>query len=291
MKSMTGFGRAAVEKGGRTCTAEIRSVNHRYCEISFRLPRALQGLEADGRHLLQEKFPRGAISATVLLDGREDDPGTLVINRSTANRYIELLQELKRSQGLTGELDINTVAQLPDLFTYDRSECEQKGLWPLLRATLEQAAQRVDETRMEEGRLLAQEFTRRIGHLEASMRELEGRAPERSRLMKERLRTRLGSLAVEMGADPGRLAQELAILADRIDYTEECVRLQAHIQQFVDIMGADGPVGRRLNFIVQEMGREANTIGSKANDPTVSGIVVELKEEIEKLREQIQNVE
>ena len=291
MKSMTGFGRAAVERNGRTCTVEIRSVNHRYCEISFRLPRALQGLEPEGRRLLQESFPRGAISVTVLLDGREDDQGTLVVNSPIAHRYIELLRELKRTQGLTGELDINTIALLPDLFTYDYSEVEQKGLWPLLQAALNQAAERVNLNRGEEGKLLAQEFRKRVGHMEALLGELEGRAPARATGMKERLRARLGCLTAETGVDPGRLAQELAILADRIDYTEECVRLKAHTQQFVDIMNSNGPVGRRLNFVVQEMGREANTIGSKANDPEVSGIVVELKEEIEKLREQVQNVE
>jgi uncharacterized protein (TIGR00255 family) len=290
MKSMTGFGRTAVERSGRTCTVEIRSVNHRYCEISFRLPRALQSLEPEGRHLLQEKFPRGAISVTVLLDGRDDDQGNLVVNSQMARRYIDLLRELKRTQGLTGELDINTVALLPDLFSFD-NDVEQKGLWPLLQAALEQAAERVNANRSEEGKLLAQEFKKRIKHMDALLDDLESRGPQRATAMKERLRARLGCLTAETGVDPGRLAQELAILADRIDYTEECVRLKAHIQQFVDIMNSEGPVGRRLNFVVQEMGREANTIGSKANDPAVSAIVIEFKEEIEKLREQVQNVE
>jgi uncharacterized protein (TIGR00255 family) len=291
MKSMTGFGRAAVEQGGRTCTVEIRTVNHRYCEIALRLPHAIQGLEPDVRQSLQKRFPRGSISVTILLDGREDDLGTLVINTAVARRYIDLLRELKRAHGLAGEVDVNTVALLPDLFGHDQGELEEKQFWPVIAEALELAAARVDQNRLEEGKHIEREFRTRIGRMIELVGQLEGRAPDRARELKGRLRTRLGDLVSESGVDPARLAQELAILADRIDYTEECVRLRAHTQQYLDIMASEGPLGRRLNFIVQEMGREANTIGSKANDPFVSGVVVEIKEEIEKLREQVQNIE
>ncbi len=291
MKSMTGFGRASIERGNHTCTVEIKSVNHRYCEITFRLPRIMQALEPEARRLLQEKLPRGSISVSVLLDGREDDPGTLTLNTPLARRYIDLLRDLKGAQGLAGEVDINTIAQLPDLFTFDHSEMSDKNLWPLLQETLVQAVERVDKNRGEEGKLLAKEFRGRLGHMDKLLGELERRAPDRAKALKERLRNRLAHLAPETGVEPGRLAQELAILADRIDYTEECVRLRAHVHQFLDIMSENDPSGRRLNFIVQEMGREANTIGSKANDHEITGLVVELKEEIERLREQVQNVE
>ena len=291
MKSMTGFGRAAVERDGRTCTVEIRTVNHRYCEIALRLPHAIQGLEPGVRRLLQERFPRGSISVTILLDGREDDLGTLVLNPAVARRYVDLLRELKRAHGLAGEVDVNTVAQLPDLFGYDRGETEETQLWPAIAETLELAAARVDQNRIEEGRHIEREFRTRIQRMAEMVGQLEGRGPERAKELKGRFRARLGDLVTDSGVDPARLAQELAILADRIDYTEECVRLRAHTQQYLEIMAAEGPLGRRLNFIVQEMGREANTIGSKANDPFVSGVVVEIKEEIEKLREQVQNIE
>lgn len=291
MKSMTGFGRATVEVGGRSCTAEIRTVNHRYCEISLRLPRSMQQLEPEARRLLQEKFPRGSISATVTLDGREDDPGTLSLNAAVAGRYIELLRELQKTHGLGGHLDLNTVALLPDLWVYEQREADKSEVWPLLEASLVEVAKRVDENRALEGAHLEREFRLRIGHMADGLARIEARAPGRAREVKDRLKARLELLVAEGELDPTRLAQEMAVLADRIDYTEESVRLRTHLGQFLDLMASPGPHGRRLNFLIQEMGREANTIGSKANDPEISVIVIDLKEEIEKLREQVQNVE
>ncbi len=291
MKSMTGFGRATVGTDGHTCTAEIRTVNHRYCEISIRLPRAMQPLEPEARRLLQERFPRGSISVTVTVDGREDDPGTLAVNAPVARRYIELLRELQREQGLAGEIDVNTVALLPDVWTYQHVDEDSSALWPVLAAALSEGAMRVDENRAREGEHLEREFKLRIGRMAEQLERIEVRAPPRAREMKDRLRARLGLLLAEGEIDPGRLAQEMAVLADRIDYTEELVRLRTHTCQFLDLAAGRGPHGRRLNFLIQEMGREANTIGSKANDPEVSAVVIELKEEIEKLREQVQNVE
>jgi uncharacterized protein (TIGR00255 family) len=291
MKSMTGFGRATVEVGGKSCTAEIRTVNHRYCEISFRLPRTMQQLEPEARRLLQEKFPRGSISASVAIEGLEDDPGTLSLNAAVAGRYIELLRELKRTHGLTGDIDLNTVALLPDLWIYQQREVDKSEAWPLLEACLIEVAKRVDENRALEGSHLEREFRLRIGHMAELLAKIEARAPGRAREVKERLKSRLELLLAEGELDQGRLAQEMAVLADRIDYTEESVRLRAHLGQFMGLLASSGPHGRRLNFLIQEMGREANTIGSKANDPEISAIVIDLKDEIEKLREQVQNVE
>lgn len=291
MKSMTGFGRARVEQGGHVCNVEIRTVNHRFCDITFRLPRSCAALETDARRLLQEKFPRGSITVSVTLDGREDDQGALVVNQHMARRYVELLKELKAAHGLKGKVDINTLALLPDLFAFEPREFDRQEIWPILEAALDQAAQRVEENRIQEGEHLAREFEARIARMGGFLDQLEGRGPVRAQEMKERLRARLAALAPETEIDPGRLAQELAVLADRVDFTEEFVRLRAHTHQFIGIMREQGPLGRRLNFLVQEMGREANTIGSKANDPDVSAMVIELKEDIEKLREQVQNIE
>ncbi len=291
MKSMTGFGRATVELGGRSCTAEIRTVNHRYCEISLRLPRTMQALEPESRRLLQERFPRGSVSVSVTLDGREDDPGMLIANSAVTRRYIELLREIQSEHGIGGDIDINTIALLPDLFSYQQGEADKSELWPILAAGLEAAAGRADENRGLEGGHLEREFRQRVAHMAKILEQIEARAPLRALEVKERLRARLDLLVAEGGIDPGRLAQEMAVLADRIDFTEETVRLRAHTQQFVDLIASPGPHGRRLNFLIQEMGREANTIGSKANDPDLSALVIELKEEVEKLREQVQNVE
>ena len=291
MKSMTGFGRATVEEDSHRCTVELRTVNHRYFDLSMRLPRSLSALEPEVRRFLQERFPRGSVSGSVIIDGREDDAGTVVLNMALAGRYVDLLRDLKARHHLTGDLDINTVAALPDLFSLEPGAADEDAMWPIVHRALDAACDRVDSNRSREGEHLAREFEERIGKVEAQLLDLERRGPDRARVLKDRFRARIHALAPDSEVDPSRLAQEIVLLADRLDYTEECVRLRSHCQQFKEMMASGGPLGRRLNFVVQEMGRESNTIGSKANDPQLSVIVIELKEEIEKLREQVQNVE
>jgi uncharacterized protein (TIGR00255 family) len=291
MKSMTGFGRATVEEGGHRCTVELRTVNHRYFDLAMRLPRSLSALEPEVRRFLQERFPRGSVSGSVIIDGREDDAGTVVLNSALAGRYVDLLRELQARHHLAGDIDINTVAALPDLFSLEPGAADDDAMWPIVQRTLGEASERVDLNRSREGEHLAREFETRITSVEALLLDLERRGPDRARVLKERFRARIQALSPDSEVDPNRLAQEIVLLADRLDYTEECVRLRSHCQQFREMMASGGPLGRRLNFVVQEMGRESNTIGSKANDPQLSVIVIELKEEIEKLREQVQNVE
>jgi uncharacterized protein (TIGR00255 family) len=291
MKSMTGFGRAMVEQDGHRCTVELRTVNHRYFDLSLRLPRSFQVLEPEVRRFLQERIPRGSISGAVSFDGQEEDAGTVVMNSALAGRYVALLREFKAKHGLTGEVDINTIAALPDVFGSEPAEADEQSVWPILQTALTAAVERVEDNRAKEGDHLAREFETRLTKVTAVLAELERRGPDRARTLKERFRNRVTALAPDTELDPGRLAQEIVLLADRIDYTEECVRLRVHCQQFRDMMQDGAPLGRRLNFLVQEMGREANTIGSKANDPEISALVIDIKEEIEKLREQVQNVE
>jgi uncharacterized protein (TIGR00255 family) len=291
MKSMTGFGRATVEDSGHRCTVELRTVNHRYFDLSMRLPRSLSALEPEVRRFLQERFPRGSVSGSVIIDGREEDAGTVVLNSVLAGRYVDLLREVQVKHHLAGDVDINTLAGLPDLFSLEPGVAAEEALWPILHRTLAEACDRVNENRSREGDHLAREFEARIVKVEEQLLDLERRGPDRAKILKERFRARINALAPETEVDPGRLAQEIVLLADRLDYTEECVRLRSHCHQFKEMMESEGPLGRRLNFVVQEMGRESNTIGSKANDPQLSAIVIELKEEIEKLREQVQNVE
>jgi uncharacterized protein (TIGR00255 family) len=292
MKSMTGFGRVTVEKNGHHCTVELRTVNHRYFDLSLRLPHSLQGLEPEVRRFLQERIPRGSVSGSVIVDGNEaDGAGTVVLNAALAARYVTLLRELQARYGLAGEIDINTVANLPDVFATEPMIADDQAMWPVVQLALQNAVERVEENRTREGDHLVREFESRLTKIVEVLDALERRGPDRARLLKERFRTRVTALAPEAELDAGRIAQEIVLLADRIDYTEECVRLRVHCQQFRDMMAMEGPHGRRLNFLVQEMGREANTIGSKANDPEISALVIDIKEEIEKLREQVQNIE
>jgi len=291
MKSMTGFGQGSVERDDHLCTVEIRTVNHRFCEISLRLPRQLQRLEASIRRQLSDSFGRGSISVTISVDGQEDDLGVPMLNKAVAERYVKLLKDLQKRHGLAGQIDLNTVAALPEFFTWERNVLNPKKMAPLVSDAMEQAIQQVQRERSREGKALAKECRQRISHIKRLLKRIERRAPVRAEEMKKRYVARIENLASRADLDPHRLSQELATLADRLDFTEECVRLITHAEQFIELLGKDGLLGRRLNFLLQEMGRETNTIGSKASDPTISMIVVDIKDEIEKLREQVQNLE
>lgn len=291
MKSMTGFGRAVVEQSEHTCTVEIRTVNHRFCEISLKLPRQLQRLEAAVRRQLSDAFARGSISVTISIDGAEEDLGVPSLNGAVARRYLELLAEIQKRHRLGGTIDVNTVAVLPEFFTWERSTLSTKTMAPLVSETVGRAIVQVDRERRREGKALARECRQRVTRIRTLLRQVERRAPARARDMKARFVARIRDLAGAAEIDRHRLSQELATLADRLDFTEESVRLATHAEQFLVLLREQVPLGRRLNFLLQEMGREANTIGSKASDPRISGLVLEVKEEIEKLREQVQNLE
>ena len=290
MKSMTGFARAVVENGGHSCTVEIRTVNHRFCEISLRLPRQLQEHEATFRKPIADALARGSISVAVSVDGHDEDLGIPVINAEVSEGYLKALRAFQKKHRLSGEVAISDIATLPELFTWQRAAAGTKKLVPLVKKALAKAVDQVDRDRQREGAALARECKKRIVRIQGFLKKAEKRGPVRTLAMKTRYQERIASLS-DSGVDPGRLAQELAILADRLDFTEECVRLSVHTEQFLSLMQEGEPLGRRLNFLLQEMGRESNTIGSKANDPDISALVVEMKEEIEKLREQVQNVE
>ncbi|MGD8395544.1 MAG: YicC/YloC family endoribonuclease [Candidatus Eiseniibacteriota bacterium] len=292
MKSMTAFGQAVVETEQHACTVEIRTVNHRYCEVSIKMPRQLQRLEASIRKQVTDLLPRGSISLTITIDGQEEDLGVPTINPKVASTYLQALRRFQSRQRVAGELDINTLAALPEFFSWQRNVLSPRKVAPLVSDAVGRALEQVERERLREGKALARECRRRVARIKSLLRRIERRAPVRAKEIRERYVGRIESLAQKNDVDPNRLAQELAILADRLDFTEECVRLATHVDQFNDLVeGGDGPVGRRLNFLLQEMGRETNTIGSKAGDPEISMIVVDIKDETEKLREQVQNVE
>jgi uncharacterized protein (TIGR00255 family) len=291
MKSMTAFGQAVVETDQHSCTVEIRTVNHRYCEVSIKMPRQLQRLEASIRKQVTDLLPRGSISLTITVDGQEEDLGVPAINAEVASTYVGVLRRYQSRERIAGEIDINTLAALPEFFSWQRNALSPKTMAPLVGDTVGRALAQVERERRREGKALARECRRRVSRIKSLLKRVERRAPIRAKEMRERYVGRIESLAQKSDVDPNRLAQELAILADRLDFTEECVRLATHVDQFLELVDDDGPVGRRLNFLLQEMGRETNTIGSKAGDPEISMLVVDLKDETEKLREQVQNVE
>jgi len=291
VRSMTGYGRAEVEFGGARVEAEIRSVNHRYCEVVVRLPKFLSVLESQVRSLVQERVSRGKISIAVTWDGDGATLGQLRLNDELAERYMRLFKELKSRFRLEGDVDLSLFVGLPDLLRWESPAVNDAEAWRLVEALAGTAIDDLNEMKRREGDSLAIDLRKRIGAVDERLASVRDRAGSQVSTAREKMRQRINMLLEPGEVDASRLEQEIAILSDRIDITEECVRLDSHNRQFLSLI--DGPelAGRKLNFILQEMNREANTMGAKAADVEIVNQVIAIKEEIEKIREQVQNVE
>lgn len=292
IRSMTGYGVAEVSAGETRLTAEIRSVNGRYCEVSVRLPRTLSSLEQKVRKLVQDRMGRGRISVSLTWNGENPSRSQLRLDEETADRYHSLLSALKERFKLKGHIDLATLVHFPDLFVSEQLTLDESDAWKLLQDVVARAAESANSMRETEGRELAGDLIRRTENLAAMVTAVEERAPFRVKEGKARLEQRLSQLLAPDGeVDPGKLAAEVALLADRLDCTEECVRLRGHCSHLLSLIEGEESAGRKLNFLLQEMNREANTIGAKASDLSISEQVILIKEELEKIREQAQNIE
>lgn len=291
IRSMTGYGSAELERDGLSLTAEIRSVNHRFCEVSLRSPKVVSLFEDRIRQLIADRFSRGKFNLTITWSGAGETGEELKVNELVADRYVALLEKLRQRYHLDSGLDLRTLAALPDVFTWEHTALSDEETWTLVKDLVGRACDSMDAMKAREGRALAQDLEHRLGLLREQLAVVAKRAPQRPREAKERLEARLRTLLADVELDPVRVAQEVALMADRLDFTEECVRLAAHLDQFAALIAGPEQAGRKLNFLLQEMNREANTIGSKANDVEVAHAVIVMKEEIERLREQVQNVE
>ncbi len=288
--SMTGFGKGDASDGRSRAVAEVRTVNSRFCDVALRIPSFLAPLEPRLKEVVQSAISRGRIEVTLSFEGAWAGVGTPVLNVEVARGYWEGLSRLRDALNIAGEIDIRTVAALPDVFQYTSNGLDPETAWSLVEKAATVALEQCNRMRRTEGELLRKDFEGRIGTLNRLLGQVEILAPARGAAGRDRLRERIAQLLTN-GIDEDRLATEVAILADRLDITEECVRFHSHNEQFLLSLQRDEPVGRRLNFLLQEMGREANTVGSKANDAAIAHLVVEMKEELERLREQVQNVE
>jgi len=291
IRSMTGFGSAELERSGQRLTAEIRSVNHRFCEVSMRGPKVALAFEDQVRQLIQDRFSRGKFNLTITWVGAGEQGEVLKLNEAVAQRYVDLMSQLKSRFNLAGEVEVATVASLPDLFTWEHTAMSDEESWALVREVVEKACDNMNLMKEREGNALTRDFEARLGAIRKQLALVNERAPLRPQEAKERMVARIKPLLDDVEMDPIRIAQEVALLADRLDCTEECVRLSAHLDQFRHLIEGTELAGRKLNFLLQEMNREANTIGSKANDVEIGHAVIVMKEEIERIREQVQNVE
>jgi uncharacterized protein (TIGR00255 family) len=291
IRSMTGYGSADLERDGQRLTAEIRSVNHRFCEVSIRAPKVVGLFEDQLRQLISEKFSRGKFNLTITWSGTGEGGEVLKLNEGVTDRYVALLAQLKQRYGIDSGVDLRTLAMLPDVFQWEHSALSDEETWTIVRQVVVGACENMNGMKAREGAALAKDLAERLTLVRRQLDIVSERAPLRPQEAKERLSARLKTLLGDVEMDPIRIAQEVALMVDRLDCTEECVRLAAHLDQFRSLIEGPELAGRKLNFLLQEMNREANTIGSKSNDVDVTRAVIVIKEEIERLREQVQNVE
>ena len=290
IRSMTGYGKAEASYERGRISVEIRSVNHRYGEISIRLPRNLACFENDAKKLVADRLKRGKIEVFIQHEvGMESSP--LNVNLPMAKAYNDAFNELKTTLGLADEVTLSLIASQKDVLTsYDNLTIDD-SLKDALLAAVRGAVESMDTMRMQEGEALLEDLRKRRELVSLVTEKVVKRAPEVVSDYGQKLKERLAQFDLNRGIDADRIAQEVAIMADRCDITEELVRLDSHFNQFDAALSLAEPVGRKLDFLLQEMGREINTIGSKANDAEITYHVVELKTEIEKIREQVQNIE
>jgi uncharacterized protein (TIGR00255 family) len=293
--SMTGFGRSSFQLVGVAFDVEVRSVNHRYLDARVRLPRLLAALEGEVRARIQGRFARGKVDLSVTGPGGGVPTPRLEIDLEAAREYLRVAQELSEGGRVAGTLDVGTLLSLPGVSRLAEPEVPAEALREALFDAVDTALEALDAMRAAEGGALERDLLERAARVDALAASLQERAGVVQEAVRERLRRRAEQLGQETGLrDETRLHQEIVIAADRLAVSEEIVRLRSHVQQFRRIVGEGGsgkPVGRRLDFLLQEFGREANTIGSKGCDAPIAYQIVELKTEIERLREQVQNVE
>ncbi len=286
---MTGFGAADGDVAGGRLRLEIRSVNHRHLSVQLKVPGQLSDAEGAIRERLRAHFDRGHVTVS----GRWlEEPGAadaVTVDVERARALVGALRKLGRDLKLTGKVDLATVARLPDVVRVTRAEPSPDGAGVL--ELLDRAARACVAEREREGAALCADLTARLETLAALARQVAAAAPERLVRERDRVAAAVRELAGGVAVDPGRLAQEIAYLADRLDVTEELVRFEAHLAAMREALAGSDAAGRRLSFLLQELGREANTIGSKANDAAIAAAVITMKTELEKLREQVENLE
>jgi len=271
---------------------EIRSLNNRYLDVQVKIPRGLAVLESRVKKTVQERFSRGRFDVSIARNSEHEHGGRLAVNETLAAQYIGILKDLKARFGLSGDADLSLVAGLPDLITMTDVKDDPEALWQLLSTGMSQALDELDRMRGEEGAILSQDISERLDTSERAIQAITSRTPLTVENARKRMTDTLNRLLTEQ-PDPVRLAQEIAVLAERTDVTEELTRLACHMTQFRSLLGGSlrEAVGRKLDFLLQEMGREVNTIASKAMDAQISMDVVNVKAELEKIREQVQNIE
>ena len=291
IKSMTGYGRSECDIHGRTLTVEVKSVNNRYLDCNVRLPRIYSCAEDGIQRRVKQTISRGKVDVYVNVENSSEAAVSVTLNQSVAAGYLSALHSMADTFQLPGEITVGLLSRFPDVFRVDKVPEDLEQLTEDLHQTAEVALADYDAMRSREGMKLSEDLRGRLLALENYTGQVEERSPRTVACYREKLTAKLQEVLADRQLDESRVLTEAAIFADKVAVDEETVRLRSHIEQFRAMLAEGSPVGRKLDFLIQEMNRETNTIGSKCNDLEVSTIVVNMKAEIEKIREQVQNIE
>ncbi|MGD0337415.1 MAG: YicC/YloC family endoribonuclease [Bacteroidota bacterium] len=291
ISSMTGYGRGEASNKEITATVEIRSVNSRFLEVNSRLPRTLILRENDIKEYIRQKLSRGKINVNITIEHVSDGEVPVTIDKSAAKAYYKLLNELRRTVRMKEKVSLDHLLKFSDIIKAEEVEDASEQEWKFVVKALESAIDELNLMRMKEGAELKKDFLKRLLLMEEKVNEIENLSRARLPEERQRLIERVRQVIDEEKIDPARLELEIILLADKMDVTEECVRFRSHVKFFTEALNGADSAGRKLNFLIQEMNREINTIGSKSSDTVISHTVVKVKEELERIREQLQNIE
>ncbi len=291
IKSMTGFGRSEIVKGNRKISVEIKSVNHRYLEAGIKMPKKLNVFESRMRDLLKKYATRGKIDIFINYEDDSESQVNLKFNQNIADEYMAIFNNMSEKYNLKNDMTVGGLARFPEVITMDEVQEDEEELWHFIEEAMKAALEQFVNTRILEGENLKKDLLGKLDHMEELVAFVEKRSPEIMKEYRSKLESKVKELLGDTTIDESRIATEVIIYADKICVDEETVRLRSHIEHARKCLNEEGGIGRKMNFIAQEMNREANTTLSKANDIEISNAAIDLKTEIEKVREQIQNIE
>ncbi|MBS7303677.1 MAG: YicC family protein [Lachnospiraceae bacterium] len=291
IKSMTGFGRGEVITENCKVTVEMKSVNHRYLDVNMKMPKKLNFFEASIRNLLKEYIQRGKVDLFISFEDLSESSINVTYHKEVAEEYMNFLRRISDDFSIENDIRVSSLARFPEVFTLDDVEIDEEGVWKSLEKAIRDAAEGFVESRIREGEHLCEDLIGKLDEMLAAVDFIEARSPQIIEEYKKRLMDKVAEMLGDAKVDEARLVTEVTIFADKVCVDEELVRLRSHITTTKNTLLEGGGIGRKLDFLAQEMNREANTILSKANDLEISNKGIELKTAIEKVREQIQNIE
>lgn len=291
IRSMTGFGRATAQTDGYFITVELKSVNHRYFDFNCRLPRQYGFAEEKLKAYINSRVSRGKIDCFLGVEALDTEDADVLVNHTLASAYVKALKELSQTYSLKDDFGTSAVSRFPDVFVLRKADEDEEKLWSLIQPVAEQAVDKFISMREAEGEKMCCDILSHAQAIIDNVSFIEERSPQTVKEYNDKLVTRVHELIGDVSLDESRIIQEVALFADKVAVAEETVRLRSHISQLRNFLNGEEPIGRKMDFLVQEINREANTIGSKACDVEIARRVVDIKAEIEKIREQIQNIE